>query len=211
MDKIRLGLFDIFAYLLPGCCMLFSMVVAASSDIQSLDHLLIPFKELSLSEGILLVLASYMVGFALHVPGWWLLKYIGLNIWREFKRRTSQESEFKERNKNTVLVREYSKVNARYIELWYALSSMARTLSLTFLFFAVVSVVKGFRVSGEDSSSWFFLALGLFFFSFVLLYRAAQSFSWAVRDIRNTVKQLHLKEKARLMVFGGEDQEEEFL
>ncbi|MEM6629801.1 MAG: hypothetical protein AAF694_09010 [Bacteroidota bacterium] len=211
MDKIRLGLFDIFAYLLPGCCMLFSIVVAASGDIQSLDHMLNPFKELSISEGILLVLASYMVGFALHVPGWWLLRYLGLNIWKEYKRRTSQEREFKERNKNTVLVREYSKVNARYIELWYALSSMARTLSLTFLFFAIVAIIKGFRVTNGESSSWFFLALGLFFFSFVLLYRAAQSYSWAVRDIRNTVKQLHLKEKARFMVFGEEDQEEEEL
>ena len=194
MDKIRLGFFDIFAYLLPGCGMLFSLVVWASPAIQEVGDMLMPFKELSLSAGILLVLASYMVGFALHVPGWWLLQYIGLNIWKSYKRKTSREEEYKVRSKNMVLVREYSKANARYIELWYALSSMARALSLTFLFFSFVCVVKG--AYAAQGRAWYMMAIGLVFFSIVLLYRAAQSYSWAVRDLKNTVSQLNLKERA---------------
>jgi len=194
MDKIRLGFFDIFAYLIPGAGMLFSLVVWASPGIQELGDMLMPFKELSLSAGILLVLASYMVGFALHVPGWWLLQYVGLNIWKSYKRKTTQEEENRVRSKNMVLVREYSKANARYIELWYALSSMARTLSLTFLFFSIVCMVKG--AYAAQGRPWFLLAIGLVFFSVVLLYRAAQSYSWAVRDLKNTVSQLNLKERA---------------
>lgn len=207
MDKIRLGLFDIFAYLLPGCFTLFSLVVLASPGIDCLAEMLDPFKGLSLSEGILLVLASYMLGFAMHIPGWWMLRYVGLNIWKTYKRRTSHLQEIKERNKNTVLVREFSKVNARYVELWYALSSMARTLSLSFLFFAVVALIKAFSVEGK--APWIWLAVGLFFFSFVLLYRGAQAYSWAVRDLRNTVKVLHLKEKADRMMPGDVEEERE--
>ena len=205
MDKIRLGLFDIFAYLLPGCFTLFSLVVLASPGIEHLGQMLDPFKNLNISEGILLVLASYMIGFALHIPGWWMLKYIGLNIWKHYKRRTHKPDEIKERNKNTILVREYSRVNSRYIELWYALSSMARTLSLSCLFFSLVAIIKGFTV-GKNSAievsgaPWFWLALGLFFFAFVLLYCGAQAYSWAVRDLRNTVKVLHLKKKAELLI-----------
>ncbi len=198
MDKIRLGLFDIFAYLLPGSFLLFSLVVVFNPDIKELGDMIIPFRNLSLSTGIILILASYILGFALHVPGWWLLQFIGLKIWKRFKYKTTQLEELKDRSKNIVLVRELSKSNARYIELWYALSSMSRTFSLAFVLFSIVSVIKS--AQPDASGPWILLGAIMLFFSVVLLYRSAQAYSWAVRDLKNAVDQLYLKDRARMMI-----------
>jgi len=198
MDKIRLGLFDIFAYLLPGSFLLFSLVVVFNPEIKELGDMIMPFRNLSLSTGIILILASYILGFALHVPGWWLLQIIGLKIWKRFKYKTTQLEELKDRSKNMVLVRELSKSNARYIELWYALSSMSRTFSLAFVLFSIVSVIKSARP--DASGPWILLGAIMLFFSVVLLYRSAQAYSWAVRDLKNAVDQLYLKDRARMMI-----------
>ncbi len=205
MDKIRLGLFDIFAYLLPGSFVIFSMVVLGDSEIHTLPEMIRPFQNLSLSTGIVLALAAYIVGFAVHVPGWWLLQFVGLKIWKRFRYKTMQREEMKDRSKHMVLVRELSKSNARYIELWYALSSMSRTFSLGFFLFSMISIIKAFSTS-VHLPSWISIGILSLFFSFVMLYRSAQAYSWAIRDLNNAVTQLHLKDRVRNMVQFEDDE-----
>jgi len=195
MDKIRLGLFDLFAYLLPGSFGLFSVIIWINEAVQSVDQLAEPFKNLTLSMGIVMILGAYILGFALHVPGWWLLQFVGLRIWKKYKIKTSQPSELKERSKHAVLVRELSKANARYVELWYALSGMSRTLALTFVILGGISLYKDILTA--YTTQWLILMLCMLILAIVLLYRAAQTYSWAIRDLKNSVEQLYLKERAQ--------------
>jgi len=193
MEKIKFSVFDIFAYVIPGAVALLASIILTDPSIKRLVDLSKPFQNMDLGVGIAVIVAAYVIGFAIDSPGSWLYYSIGCKVFGPpYKPAKNGLSNSQKR----ALVRQFSPENYSYAQLWKVTKTMSHNLSLSTFILAVVSTVQAFRVPTPGRTEWIVLSVVTFLLSVILLHRAHVFDTWHYNDLSNTVQALYLEKKA---------------
>jgi hypothetical protein len=188
MEKLFNSTFDFFSYAIPGCLMLFAVMLLDTAQ-NSLPDYLTFIGTVNIAGGVVIVLLGYIVGFALNPLGRHLYRTIGFRLFPpsfdDFKGLSVSDK--------YALLRDMSPANFKYVETWNMHCTSAHNAALAMLMMVVFGTARMLF-----SFEWFFLYLVisgavLFFF---LLHRAVTFYIWAASDINAAIRSLHLKARA---------------
>lgn len=193
MEKIKLGLFDVFVYMLPGsmvvlCFLLLKLDLDIDIEI-SIDRV---FRSVSKFNGysfILLLVISYVIGFVFHPIGHRYFSFIGKRLWR--KRLNIPENIVIKKEYRHLVVRHFSQENFTFAEKWFAYRGLSFNLSLSLLILFFIVIFKMFSFP-TFSFDWFIISLMALLFSIILLRRAITFHLWAKGTINGTIEALNL-------------------
>lgn len=190
MEKIKIGLFDFFGYIIPGALILFSLATLLDKDTSQVYYMYEILNKLTLTTTISLTIISYVIGVSSHSIGYALYRFITPKLW---KNRKAESYLFEyDRSKYLVLAREYSPNNMKYIEEWIAKRALCYNLSVGLLMFSVVGVIKILQ-NPNNYLQWLILCICVISLSILLLRRATSFDKWYLTDLYNTVEELNLR------------------
>ncbi|MEM9341046.1 MAG: hypothetical protein AAGA66_20100, partial [Bacteroidota bacterium] len=112
MEKIKIGLFDAFGFILPGTILLMSILIALTPDLntlESIQKIKLTFDLGNLSLGLVV---AYVIGYATHNFGYYLHSRVGLKIWKLPNDLYTDVAG----SQMNVLLREKSPNNMEYLE-----------------------------------------------------------------------------------------------
>lgn len=195
MDKIKLSLFDIFAYMLPGFIVFLSlgllMYNSQSTFIETFDAVRTTVKNADGNSIILVLVLSYLFGFVLHFFGFLYFHFTVKRIWK--KKLRGVEMSLSSLKEEYVLIRHLSKGNAAWVETSNYLRAMCINLSLSFLILTAV-IVKNVVSNRTFSFDWIMLIAASLTTAAVMLREAVKFHVWSFEALKETVKVLKLKE-----------------
>jgi hypothetical protein len=191
MDKIFHSTFDFFTHVLPGMCVVTALVLL-DSDIQTFNDLLKRAAPTTFGSAAVILLVSYVTGFAIYPFGRLLYKRLGFKLWnRPIERNVPLHI-----SEKYTLIRELSTNNFKYVELWNMFCAMAHNLAVASLVLGFAAIYKIATIS-TGKAAWIFLLGASIFSFFVMLYRAVQFSLWAADDINSSIRILDLQEKVK--------------
>lgn len=125
MENIKFSLFDLFAYAIPGSVGVLAGIILFDSRLVQISDLANIFQDATVGTGLMLLLASYIIGFAIDSPASWIYYKVGCKIWGQpYDRRGKRFSTTTER----TLVRHFSPENNSYLQTWKVLKTMSHNL-----------------------------------------------------------------------------------
>ncbi len=193
MTNIKVSIFDLVSFIIPGIVILLSMTIGLNEKIISLRDLIILFKEADLTITFILIGLSYVIGFATYGIGSILYNLINKYFWKETYRTgkyaksdTDSESAYE-----WSVIREYSQANFLAINRWAALKGMASNLTIG-LFFLAISCTTKFS-DNKFISEWIVVFVSCLIMSLLLLNRARVYRRYRDYDIIGTTRMI--KEK----------------
>ena len=193
MNSIKLSLFDIFGYTLPGLFILIGILILSDKSLQSLVDAINVFKNINLPIGILIILIAYVLGFSFDSPGSWYYYKIGCKIFKDPKKETRSRFNFNREKEHEmlVMVRDKSPINNEMLQTWKLLKTMSHNLSFSFLLIVIISLVKILFFIVKNPIEWYILSGFCFILSIILLYRAIVFESWFYNHLVNTARALN--------------------
>jgi uncharacterized membrane protein len=190
MESVKLSVFDIFVYLLPGLVCLTAIYIPFNPSITSLAGLAQSFKNIGLSTAVMALIAAYIVGHVADNQGSWLYYKIGCRVWGQPHPKVGHPS--LSRAQQRALVRQYSPENYLYIQTWKLLKNMSHNLSFAFLMVMIVSAIRFAQIWSID---WAFLVIVSLIFMWSFLYRSHVYDTWHYKELLETVNGLRLEDK----------------
>lgn len=191
MDKIFHSTFDFFTHALPGMCVLTALVLL-DKDINTFNQLLARAADIQFGSAVVLLLISYVVGFAVYPIGRFLYKKVGFFFWKE----EIERNVVLPISDKYILIRELSPANFKYVELWNMFCAMAHNLAVASLVLGGCSLWK-LTQTNENTVAWLLMIAGSIVVFFIMLHRAVNFSLWAADDINSSLRALHLQEKAK--------------
>lgn len=195
MDKFKFGIFDVFVYTLPGFITLINIYLIFIEFKTSVSETLITIfhqiDTLGFNVIIVIIIASYIIGFTLYFWGYKYFKYVGGWIWK--KKLKGRVQSFSKMEGKVVLIRHNSKENFLYLELWNSLRAMSFNLSLALLISFTVLTAKIIYFS-LFSFDWIAICIFHFFISTVLLRRASTFQKWNHNTLHESINKLKLQD-----------------
>jgi hypothetical protein len=193
MDNIKFSIFDFFAYLIPGSIVLLAFTVIFSSSLTKVSDLGNQFQGIDISTGLVAVIVSYVIGFAVDSVGSWLYTHTACKILGSPKPKVEDSLDFSEQR---VLLRQFSPDNFQAIHNWKVLKTMSHNLSCAFFILMLSILVKIFQAAADQRFEWLLLAVIALFMSIVFMHRAHVFDTWHYKNLQITVKALHLEKRA---------------
>ena len=187
MDKIRIDIFDILGYLVPGSALLMIGWIAADSQVQSVWQIYQSIHKVDTKAIYLGLLLSYFFGFILHILGSALYdKYL------HYKKPTMAHQTALTTPEKWTLIREYGEKHIPILERWYALRAFSQNLIaisvLSFLICFYKWMAFGYYEWG--------IASIIFILSFFILSKRALTFHDMLNnDMAAVLKKLNLENK----------------
>lgn len=196
MEKIKFGLFDIFAYAIPGLLLLLVFPIVYTNLTMSVfsfaEKILLFCDKISFNSILLIVFFGYVVGFILHFFGYNYFNIIAKKIWK--KRLKGKEQGLSKFETKFVLVRHYSKENYSYAEQWMTFRAMSFNISLATLVLGLLIIIK-LIYSLTFRFDWMCVSLILVIIAFVALRRAVTFHVWSYDTLDNATTTLNLAQK----------------
>lgn len=193
MEGIKFSVFDFFAYALPGSVFLLAGVIFFDANLIQLSDISSVVQSATIATGIVVLIASYIIGFLIDSPGSWIYYKIGCKIWGQpYNAKTKRLSHIIER----VLIRQFSPESNSYVHNWKVLKTMSHNLSFSSLVLAISTFNKSLQVNSQHQMEWVVLTVVLLLSSVIFLHRATRFDKWHYRDLTETVMALHLEQRA---------------
>jgi hypothetical protein len=192
MDKIFHSTFDFFTHSLPGICVVGALFVLDPSH-HTVDDFIEHANRIELGGGILLLVVSYIIGFAIHPIGRLLYKRIGFRIWNE-KIENNLDLFLSDKY---ALIRELAPTNFKYVETWNMFCAMGHNLAVASLILVICCIIKLFVHQTPEIGFWLTVLIASAIAFFIFLQRAVRFAIWAAHDINSTIRSLNLVEKAK--------------
>ena len=161
MDKIRIDIFDILGYLVPGSALLMVLWICADGQITSVWHIYNSLHSIDQKTILLALLPAYIAGFMLHAMGAALY-----DLYRHKKIRRYVPSKVQD---NWAYIREYGGKHISILERWYALRAFSQNIAAVSLIAGMVSLVKWGRYG---YSEWAGVFIGSMFLCLLALNRS---------------------------------------
>ena len=105
MEKIKLGLFDIFAYLLPGIFILFSFYLLINETNDVIVLLFSVISSMNFATAMVTLVACYICGFLGQFVAYELFKILSKLFWK--KRMANNETSFGKLEDKIVQIRHF--------------------------------------------------------------------------------------------------------
>jgi hypothetical protein len=196
MDKIKFGLFDVFAYAIPGMLVLLVFPIAytnLSMSVYTFAERVMMFSEkVSFNSILLFVFVGYVTGFVLHFLGYNYFNRVAKKIWKN--RLKGKEKGLSKFEAKFVLVRHYSKENYSYAEQWMTFRAMSFNISLAFLIIGLTILIKVI-CSQSFRLDWIVVSIVLFLMAAITLRRAVTFHAWSHDTLDNAISTLNLADK----------------
>lgn len=192
IEKIKLGLFDVFTYALPGVLIVFSFALAFDNSNRTLSQFFFNSvsPHLNISNGLFLFIIGYVIGFANDSFGAFILKTSNhLSKKNEFSIFPSMPN-----SKKYSLIREYSPENFKYVEIWNALKGMSSNLASATIFFISSSIIKAINPDFLFIKEWLVIIMFSIIMMIIFIKKAMVFKKWAKNDLENGIYFLTLKE-----------------
>jgi hypothetical protein len=189
MDKIRLDIFDILGYIIPGSALLMITWIAADSQVQSIWHMYQSIHTVDKKAIFTGLFLSYILGFTLHILGSFLY-----DIYRNsalFKHDTPNNNDMTVPEKWTI-IREYADKHILILERWYALRAFAQNLTAISLISVFICLYKWFKFGYFEWLLMVFVFIGSFI---VFMHRSATLHKILDTDMDAIIKKLKLGDK----------------
>ena len=187
MESIKLSLFDIFAYTLPGLFILIGIIILADDSITTLTHFTKVFNGIGIGTGIVAILTAYVIGFAIDSPASYYYNIsckFGKNPKEDNRKKFSLDKE--EQLQLHQIVREKCPNITGLLQTWKLLKTMSHNLAFTFLLLTIFLLVKSIFYSVSNLSQWYLLSAGCMILSLILTKRAKVFDWWFYQDLFNT-------------------------
>ncbi|MBT8264262.1 MAG: hypothetical protein HKN52_11555 [Eudoraea sp.] len=176
--------YDFFGHVLPGLVVLISLSLLYV-DVTNYKELVVLTEGINTGIGTVLVIASYIIGFAINPIGRYVYRTLGFKIWPK-KEKNPYKMDVSDK---FALIREDSPKNFEYIERWNTYCAMSHNLSIASLLLALVTVYK-MITDAFNMQIWLpFFLLSVFLF-FVLVHRAVVFSIWAKDDVNAALLRL---------------------
>lgn len=187
MNNFRLGVFDLFSYIVPG--LFYIILVALSLNILNMDQLIKGISSISFFSFLAFLLAGYLIGFAFDGIASKYYKItiriirgeLEIRVLEHFKKE-NPDSKIDEYNFGFIyaFADVYSPDSREKADQFSALANMSRNLSLCFLCYAIITLADSlFHIS---TLNWIFVPLrliGAVFVSYIFLSHADRFRSWS--------------------------------
>ena len=161
MDKIRIDIFDILGYLVPGSVLLMVLWICVDGQVASIWQVYNSMHNIDQKTILLALLPAYIAGFMLHAMGAALY-----DIYRYGKIRAYKPSVVQD---NWAYIREYGGKHISILERWYALRAFAQNIAAVSLIAGLVSLAKWFRYGYAE---WAGVFIGAMLLCFLALNRS---------------------------------------
>jgi hypothetical protein len=157
MDKIKIDIFDILGYLVPGSALLLIGWVAADSEVKSVWETYKSLQKIDTNTIYIGIFIAYFFGFVLHIAGSYLY---GLHL--RLGNKAKLQSEQLSNAEKWTLIREEGEKHLQILERWYALRAFSQNLTAISAICGLICLYKWYAFGYYE---W-----GLFVLLFVVLY-----------------------------------------
>lgn len=191
MEKIRLGIFDFFSYVLPGFVVLISFYVLLNPITGIVSEIMSVSKDFSTAQIFLVLIASYYIGVFMLYLSFKAFEYIGVRIWK--KRLKDNKMSLNRFENDMAKIRHESPQNYQLLEKWMALRGMCYNSSFAL---AILFISLFFRMIFSHcffcDKIWFLLLI-VGIFTILSLRRAITFHEMSISTIKSTVHYLETK------------------
>jgi hypothetical protein len=194
MEKIRLSIFDFFAYLLPGAIIILTIAICLDSNVTQITNTTKLFEEIKLGTGLVAISLAYLIGFIIDSPAYRLYCLLVFKLGPiKYNSEASEKSNIIQKQ---ALLNHFSERNFNFLLRWKALKDMSQNLILSALSVSVVALVKATRVDEASCFEWIFLAIVALLSCPILFHRAKKFDKKFYKDLDFMVDILQLEEMA---------------
>lgn len=218
MDKIFHSTFDFFTHVLPGFAVLCALFIMFPEMNYPKEYLELAGR-MTVGSGVFVLVASYLIGFAINPIGRWIYRGVNQAI-KDHGKKIVEDKETKETKKEFkwfflawfsgepyeelalfisdkfVLIRELNPANFRYVETWHMFCAMAHNLVVASLAIIGTTLWKLFRHHPPNPDFWWMLLAIAVLCFFIFLHRAIKFSKWAADDLNAAVRVFQLPSRA---------------
>ncbi|PIF59547.1 hypothetical protein [Flavobacterium sp. 2] len=182
MDKIKIGLFDIFVYILPGSIILITIDLIKNPHVYFAEYIFNCSKKYTLFQVAILLSLSYLIGFLNQYFSYEVFKFLVPKIWKS--RLQGKETSIGKLEEKIVMIRHFSPENFNTLNNWLVFRSMCYSLCVANLLLFVTVSIRAFQ-SNCLREQWIdLLVIGLS--SFIFLRRSVTFHEWIHGTINNS-------------------------
>jgi len=194
MEKIKLNLFDTFAYLIPGILVVLSISIAYNAEIESLSDIPNSYKGFTTPEILFTLLVAYIIGIICNFFGHHLYQ-LAKKIWK--KDVIIHEDYHLTDTEIHVLIRELSPNNYSFLQSWLGLSNMSHNIALAMLIIVSVAIFKMFQVDTVKIWEWIFVLIISLISVIIFLKRSIRFNNYFKLEAVATIEKLEILKKAK--------------
>ena len=198
MENLKYSLFDLFAFAIPGVfCLTGLRVLARQPELVQIPAVITEWSEkTNVYLAVLIVLVGYVTGHILSLFASVIIHLLTkLSI---FKKPTSSHTATLNNSTRYILIRELSKENFKYIEIWNVMAKLYTNIAVIFLI-----LLPGFLFIYRDTiENWWILAIAIIGVVVVcLLFRRAFDYlQWTVTEMDNCIHEFDLTNAPRTLL-----------
>ena len=192
MDKIKLGLFETFSYLLPGLILLTGVANLFTSGCDIVSKFYQPEVSLSTFRITVVLVIAYVVGFSFHYVGYHVFAFLGPRLYPG--RFQGSKPKLSSKKLELVTIRDKSPANYSALEKWMAYRGMCYNTFFALSIFVITIIIS--LVTNEGGTCGNALLIGFFalIVAVLCLRRAATFHEWAINTIDSTMEFLNGEE-----------------
>lgn len=183
MDKIKLSLFDIFVYILPGGIIMLSLDLIINQRKDFTEDLFRIAKSFTLFEVAIILVACYLLGFVNQFISYENFKIVS-KLWK--KRMADSETSYSKLEDKIVQIRQYSPENFSTLYMWFTFRGMCYSLYQASTLFLIVLIVRAFQTD-KVSDKQILEIIVTVICAFIFLRRAITFHEWTHRVIKHTM------------------------
>lgn len=193
MNNIKVSIFDLVSFIIPGIVILISFAISINSNIKCVADIIEALKKIDLITSFVLLGLAYVIGFATYDVGSSFYRRINKLFWKD-----KYYSEKYEENENNIsyrwsVIREYSPANFVVINRWAALKGMAQNLTVGLIILSIVGLTK---IKGNEYYiEWIIISISCLVMSVLLLKRARVYKRYRENDLNGTLQMIEKKLK----------------
>ncbi|MDR6845594.1 hypothetical protein [Flavobacterium granuli] len=174
MDKIKIGLFDIFVYILPGAIILISLDLIKNPHVYYAEYIFNCSKNYTIFQVAILLSVSYVIGFLNQYFSYEVFKILAPNIWKN--RFTGKETSIGKLEAKIVMIRHFSPENFSTLNTWLVFRSMCYSLFVATILLFFTVLVRAIQSNCFNEQCLDLFVIG--FSSFLFLRRSVTFHEW---------------------------------
>lgn len=188
MEKIQLGLFEVFSYLFPGIIFLCGISLMLSQNINFPYSINDQIGGLNTSQVIMLGFISYFIGFCNQYWTFKIFKYLSLRIWKD--RINEQNITLSNFTDKVSLIRMRSPESIIIIEKFMAFRGMCYNSFASIIFVVINYIIVVVRFSDSFSFSKVVFIMAFILLALLSLRRGITFHEWSVQNIDDSFNNL---------------------
>nr|WP_315026348.1 hypothetical protein [uncultured Chryseobacterium sp.] len=145
MDKIKLGLFDTFTYILPGSIILISIDLIKNPRTNFSEFIFNSIKSYTLFQVVILLSLCYIVGFLNQYISYKVFKFLSKKIWKT--RMQGKETSISKLEDKIVMIRHFSPENFNVLNTYLALRGMCYGMFVASSFLFIIVLIRAIQLN----------------------------------------------------------------